>query len=61
MFHLTGNIESEKAITAENSEANAANLKVAILPAPQADGFASSKVQMMTTVSKSKEQFTGIA
>ena len=60
MFHLTGKIDSEEAITAEKSEANAANLKVAILPAPQADGSASSKVQMMTTVSNSKEQFTGI-
>ena len=60
MFHLTGKIDSEEAITAEKSEANAAKLKVAILPAPQADGFASLKVPMVTTVPKSKEQFTGI-
>ena len=61
MIYLTGKIDSHEAITAENSEANAANLKVAIQPAPQVDGYASSKVQMMTIVSKSKEQFTGIA
>ena len=60
MFYLTGKIDSHEAITAEKSEANAANFKVAILPAPQVDGSSSSKVPMMTTVSKSKEQFTGI-
>ena len=60
MFHLTGKTDSQETITAEKSEANAANLKVAIIPAPQVDSSASSKVQMMTTVSKSKEQFTGI-
>ena len=53
-------INSAKVITAEKSEASAAYLKVAILPTPQADGFASSKVPMMTTVPKPKEQYTGI-
>ena len=60
VFHLTGKIDSEEAITAEKSEANAENLDVAILTAPQVDCFASSKVPMMTTVPKSQEQFTGI-
>ena len=60
MLHLTGKIDSEEAITVEKSEANVENLKVTILPAPQADGSASSKVQMMTTVPNSKEQLTGI-
>ena len=57
MIYLTGKIDSHEA---EKCEANAANLKVAIIPAPQVDGSASSKVPMMTIVSKSKEQFTGI-
>ena len=60
MFHLTGKFDSQEAITAEKSEANAANLKVDILPAAQADGSAASNVQMMTTLPNSKEQFTGI-
>ena len=60
MLRLTGKIDSQEAITAEKSEANAANLKFSFLPAPQADGSASSKVSMMTTVPKSKEKFTGI-
>ena len=66
VFHLTGKIESQEAITTERSDANVADLEVAILPAPQADGstpqadgFASSKVPMMTTLPKSKELFTG--
>ena len=73
VFHLTGKIESQEVITTERSDANVADLEVAILPAPQADGsspqadgstpqadgFASSKVPMMTTLPKSKEQFTG--
>ena len=60
MFHLTGKVDSEEAITAEKSVANAANLKVDIVLAPQVDGSASSKVPMMITLPKSKEQFTGI-
>ena len=67
VFHLTGRTESEEVITTENSEANAANLMIAILPAPQGDGsapqddlFSASKVPMMTTIPNSKEQFTGI-
>ena len=59
MFHLTGKIDSQEAITAEKSEANAAYLKVAVLPDLQDDGSASLKEPMMTTVPKSKEQFTG--
>ena len=60
VLHLTEKVDSPKVTTAEKSEANAANLKVAILPAPQDDGSASSKILMMTTVPKSQEQFTGI-
>ena len=60
MFYLTGKVDSSKSITAEESEGNAAKFKVAILPVPQADCFASLKVPMVTTVPKSKEQFTGI-
>ena len=61
---LTGKLyeesDNQETITAGKSEANPANLKVALLPAPQVDGSVSSKVPMMTTVPNTKEPFTGI-
>ena len=52
--------DNQETITAGKSEANPAKLKVALLPAPQVDGSASSKVSMMTTVPNTKEPFTAL-
>ena len=57
---ITEKSDNQETITAGKSEANPANLKVALLLAPQVDGSASSKVPMMTTVPNTKERFTGI-
>ena len=57
---ITEKSDNQETITAGKSEANLAKLKVALLPAPQVDGSASSKVPMMTTVPNTKEPFTGI-
>ena len=56
---ITEKSDNQETITAGKSEANLAKLKVALLPAPQVDGSASSKVPMMTTVPNTKEPFTG--
>ena len=58
--HSANSTPLQESITAEKSEANAAYLKVAVLPDLQDDGSASLKEPMMTTVPKSKEQFTDI-
>ena len=57
---ITEKSDNQETVTAEKSEANPANLKVALLPAPQVDDNVSSKVPMMTTVPNTKESFTGI-